>query len=65
MATPHVVGAVALMQEAAAGGLTPDQVKSILVSTARPMTKTNGTPYGQFEVGAGYMDTFAAVSASR
>jgi serine protease AprX len=65
MATPHVVGAVALMQERAAGALTPDRVKSILVSTAKPMTKTNGAPYAEFEVGAGYMDTFAAVSASR
>jgi serine protease AprX len=65
MAAPHVVGTVALMQEAAGGRLSPDSVKSILVSTARPMVKTDGTPYAPFEVGAGYMDTFAAVSASR
>jgi subtilisin family serine protease len=65
MATPHVVGTVALMQEAVGGGLSPDRVKQILVSTARPMIKTNGTPYALYEVGAGYMDTFAAVSASR
>jgi subtilisin family serine protease len=65
MATPHVVGAVALMQEAAGGRRSPDRVKSILVSTATPMLKTGGTPYALHEVGAGYMDTFAAVSASR
>jgi serine protease AprX len=65
MATPHVVGTVALMQEAGRGRLSPDRVKSILVSTARPMLKNDGTPYGLFEVGAGYMDAFAAVSASR
>jgi serine protease AprX len=64
MATPHVVGAVALMQEKAGGRLSPDQVKSILTETARPMVKNDGTPYAPFEVGAGYMDVFAAVSAS-
>jgi serine protease AprX len=65
MATPHVVGAVALMQEAAGGLLSPDRVKDILITTARPMTKNDGTPYQLYEVGAGYMDVFAAVSASR
>ena len=64
MATPHVVGTVALMQQAAGGTLSPDEVKNILVATARPMLKADGAPYGQFEVGAGYMDAFAAVQAS-
>ncbi len=64
MATPHVVGTVALMQQAAGGALTPDQVKQILVATARPMLKGDGIPYGQWEAGAGYMDAFAAVQAS-
>jgi serine protease AprX len=65
MATPHVVGAVAVMQEAARGRLSPDRVKQILASTARSMKRDNGTPYQLFEVGAGYMDVLAAVSASR
>src|SRR5205807_6288165 len=63
MASPHVVGTVALMQQAAGGQLTPDQVKQALVQTARPMTKNDGTPYALWEVGAGYLDAFAAVSA--
>ncbi|HET6315391.1 MAG TPA: S8 family serine peptidase [Chloroflexota bacterium] len=64
MATPHVVGTVALMQQAANGALSPDQVKNILVSTARPMVKADGIPYGLWEAGAGYLDAFAAVQAS-
>src|SRR5438128_6125560 len=35
MATPHVVGVVALLQEAAGGALTPDQVASVITATAR------------------------------
>ncbi|MCA1553210.1 MAG: S8 family serine peptidase [Chloroflexi bacterium] len=65
MATPMVVGTVALMQQAAGGKLSPDQVKNTLVKTARPMAKTDGTPYGLWEAGAGYMDAYAAVVASK
>jgi serine protease AprX len=60
MATPHVVGVVALMQEAAGGKLTPDQVASVLTQTARPLPA-----YAQWEVGAGYVDALAAVTAVR
>ncbi|PYJ80930.1 MAG: hypothetical protein DME22_22730 [Verrucomicrobia bacterium] len=63
MASPHVVGTVALMQQAAGGGLTPDQVKNVLEQTARAMTKDDGTPFSLWEVGAGYLDVYAAVSA--
>ena len=63
MASPHVVGTVALMQEAAGGKLTPDQVKKVLERTARPMTKNDGTSYALWEVGAGYLDAYAAVLA--
>jgi serine protease AprX len=38
--------------------LTPDQVRDVLTSTARPLAG-----YGEWEVGAGYMDAFAAVMA--
>src|SRR5262249_7439590 len=56
MAAPHVVGIVALMQEAAQGKLTPDDVESILTSTARPLAG-----YANWEQGAGYADAYAAV----
>jgi len=63
MAAPHVVGTVALMQQAAGGGLSPDQVKKALVNTAQPMLKNDDTPYALWEVGAGYLDAYAAVRA--
>jgi len=59
MATPHVVGVVALMQEAAGGRLTPDQVASAIVNTARPLPG-----FATWEVGAGYLDALAAEPAS-
>src|SRR5207248_548430 len=37
MATPHVVGVVALLQEAAGGRLTPDQVAAAITQNARPL----------------------------
>ena len=60
MATPHVTGVVALMQERAGGTLTPDQVRNILVQTADPMTG-----YAVFEVGAGLVNALKAVGRSR
>ena len=60
MATPHVVGVVALMQEAAGGRLTPDQVASAITKTARPLPG-----FALWEVGAGYLDALAAVTAVR
>ena len=53
------------MQEAAGGKLTPDQVKQILENTARPTLRADGTPYELWEVGAGYLDAYAAVKAAR
>ena len=58
MATPHVVGVVALMQEAADGTLTPDEVAAALSATALPLPG-----FGEWEVGAGYVDALAAVNA--
>jgi len=60
MASPHVTGVVALMQERAGGRRTPDQVKSILVNTAAPMAG-----YATFEVGAGLVNALEAVRRSR
>jgi len=63
MASPHVAGTVALMQQAAGGKLNPDQIKKVLEQTARPMTKNDGTPFALWEVGTGYVDAYAAVLA--
>jgi len=54
-AAPHVAGTIALMLEAAPQ-LTPDDIKQILESTATPMLG-----YSRYEVGAGYLNTHAAV----
>jgi serine protease AprX len=59
MATPHVSGTVALMLEANPT-LTPDQVKSALELTATPMPG-----YQPYEVGAGYLNAYDAVSTVR
>jgi hypothetical protein len=66
MAAPHVVGAVAILQEAsfATTGqyLKTEQALELLQSTARPMVKADGTAYQPYEVGAGYLDAAAAVA---
>ena len=58
MAAPHLAGTVALMLDANPN-LTPDQVKSIVVATAKPMP---GCPV--IDCGAGYLDAAAAVRAA-
>ncbi|MDT4896310.1 MAG: serine protease AprX [Acidobacteriota bacterium] len=55
MATPHVAGVVALMLDADSS-LTPDEVKQILQQTA---TRMPGR--ADYEVGAGYVNAYAAV----
>lgn len=57
MATPHVVGVAALMLSVN-GGLTPDQVESVLKSTAR------GFPATCSQCGAGIVNAAAAVAAA-
>ncbi|HEY7406344.1 MAG TPA: S8 family peptidase [Candidatus Angelobacter sp.] len=73
MATPLVTGAVALMLERTPG-LNPDQVKARLMKTATksyPAYSTatsNGTIFNiqddLFTVGAGYLNTYAAVASN-
>ncbi|MCA0986522.1 S8 family serine peptidase [Guptibacillus algicola] len=58
MATPHAAGVVALMLEANPL-LSPDEVKSIVQSTA-----TNMPGYEAWEVGAGYLNAYAAVDSA-
>lgn len=57
MASPHVAGTVALMEEANPG-LTPDEAKSILSQTSNPMD------YARYEAGAGYLDAFEATQVA-
>ena len=54
-AAPHVAGTIALMLQANPQ-LTPDQIKLILQETATPMLG-----YTRYEVGAGHLNTYAAV----
>ena len=63
MAAPHVAGTIALMYQAAGGKLKPKDAKDALVRTARPMYRADGTQYGLWEAGAGYLDAYAAVLA--
>lgn len=60
MAAPHVAGAVAVIQEAAGGRLTPNQVLGILI---RSVQRLDG--YAPFEVGWGFMDVYAAARRAR
>ena len=63
MASPHIAGVVALMQQAAKAGLgrylTPLEVRNILQNTATPMPG-----YQQYAVGAGFVNAYAAVQAA-
>jgi serine protease AprX len=58
MAAPHVAGVVALLLDANPG-LSPLEVKQILQDTA-----TNMPGYEDWEVGAGYVNAYAAVDAA-
>jgi len=61
-ATAVVSGIVALMLERQPG-LTPDQVKCRLMSTARPAVDSSGNlAYSVFQQGAGLVDAFDAVN---
>ena len=59
MATPHVSGTVALMEQANPA-LGPDEIERVIMNTATPMPG-----YAEFEVGAGYLDAYEAVSRAR
>ena len=63
MASPHIAGVVALMQQAAQArlgrSLTPLEVRNILQNTATAMPG-----YQQYAVGAGFVNALAAVQAA-
>jgi serine protease AprX len=59
MAAPHVSGTVAMMEQAN-GALGPDGIKRIITGTADSMPD-----YREFQVGAGYLDAYAAVKEAR
>lgn len=63
MAAPHVAGVAALMLEANPA-LDPVAVKRLLMDTASPMFRPDGTPYEPFEVGAGYVNAYKAVQCA-
>ncbi|MGQ0714923.1 MAG: S8 family serine peptidase [Gemmatimonadaceae bacterium] len=56
MASPHIAGVIALMEQASKGTLTPDQALTALRASATPMPG-----YGEWEAGAGYVNALAAV----
>lgn len=60
MASPHIAGVAALMEQASGGRITPDQTLAVLRATARPLAG-----YAEWEVGAGYADAYAAARAAR
>jgi hypothetical protein len=72
MASPHVAGVVALMQQASFARrhvyLTPDQVKNVLQNTAVSRDAARGPgglpDYQQYTMGAGYVDAKRAVEAA-
>jgi serine protease AprX len=57
-AAPHVAGTIALMLEANPA-LNVDQIKAILQDTATPMLG-----YSRYEVGAGWLNAYAAVQSA-
>ncbi|PLT35872.1 S8 family serine peptidase [Bacillus sp. V5-8f] len=62
MAAPHVAGACALILQAHPNW-TPEQVKSALMSTSKPLIKDNKELYRTYEQGAGRIQIEKAVKA--
>ena len=61
MASPHVAGILALLLQADPT-LTLDAIEATLRATADPMLRPDGTPYEEWEAGAGFVDVDAALA---
>lgn len=62
MSAPHVAGACALILQKHPEW-TPDQVKSALMSTSKPLSKTADQLYRTYEQGAGRIQVAEALKA--
>lgn len=62
MATPHVVGAVALLL-GKYPDLAPDQIKSLLMNNADPIFARGGSSYSLYQQGAGLINLVKSVEA--
>jgi hypothetical protein len=63
MAVPHVAGATALAMQAHPGW-SANEIKALLLNTAKPMQHKNGSPYPESLAGAGFLDVAQAVTIS-
>lgn len=62
MAAPHVTGTVALMFQAAGRPLHIQEVRNLLLTSTRPAELSHDSVH---RVGSGYLDTDAAIAATR
>jgi subtilisin family serine protease len=62
MAAPHVTGTVALMFQAAGRPLHIQEVRNLLLTSTRPAELSDDSVH---RVGSGYLDTDAAIAATR
>jgi serine protease AprX len=64
MATPHAVGAAAVLLQAN-GSLSTDQLRKALQATAKPVTDAAGVELGFWQIGYGRVDLASAVDLVR
>ncbi|WP_449600469.1 S8 family serine peptidase [Paenibacillus sp. Marseille-Q9583] len=62
MATPHVVGAVALLLSEYSD-LKPNEIKALLMNNADPIFNRDGNPYSLYQQGAGLINLEKSVNA--
>lgn len=62
MATPHVVGAVALLV-GKYPDLSPEQIKALLMNNADPIVNRDGKAYSLYQQGAGLINLVKAINA--
>ncbi|KAI7258634.1 hypothetical protein KC345_g10515, partial [Hortaea werneckii] len=62
MATPHVVGAVALLK-GEYPDLNPEQIKALLMNNADPIVDRDSEPYSLYQQGAGLINLIKSANA--